>query len=62
MTYASKLVKSMELTDFPSKRRLSLEVIDLIIEKQEIAQNRRRSVCKSCFTMTSTDKSCYCDK
>jgi len=61
MTYASKLVRSMELTDFPGKRRMSLDVIDNIIIKAEIAENRRRNICKTCFTQTSTDKSCYCE-
>lgn len=61
MTYASRLRRMQELTDFPSKRRINAEVIDKIIEQREKAENRNRYVCKTCFTMTSTDKSCYCD-
>jgi len=62
MTYASILVKSMELRDFPGNRGLSPDIIDKIIEKREIAENRRRSICKVCFTMTSTSKACYCNE
>jgi hypothetical protein len=61
MTYASKLLKTMELRDFPGYKGLDLDIIDKIIEKREIAQNRRRYVCKVCNIMTSTSKSCYCD-
>ena len=61
MTYASKLLKTMELRDFPGHKGLNPEIIDNIIEKQERAANRRRNICKVCFTQTSTDKSCYCD-
>jgi hypothetical protein len=61
MTYASRLLKTMELTDFPAKKKLNPAMIDSIIEKAERAANRRRIVCKSCFTQTSTDKSCFCE-
>lgn len=61
MTYASKLLKTMELRDFPGYRGINPEIIDKIIENREKAQNRRRYVCKTCNIMTSTDKSCYCD-
>jgi len=61
MTYASKLLKTMELRDFPGHKGIDLDIIDKIIEKREIAQNRRRNICKTCFTMTSTSKACYCD-
>lgn len=61
MTYASKLLKTQLLRDFPGHKGLNPEIIDKIIEKQEIAANRRRNICKVCFTQTSTDKSCYCD-
>jgi hypothetical protein len=60
MTYASKLVKTMELRDFPGHKGINPDIIDKIIEKREIAQNRRRYVCKTCQIMTSTDGSCYC--
>jgi hypothetical protein len=61
MTYASILVKSQQLTDFPGNRKISADIIDKIVEKAEIARNRNRYVCKTCHMMTSTSKSCYCD-
>lgn len=61
MTYAAKLRAMQKLTDFPRKKGIHPEIIDSIIERQEKAQNRRRNLCKTCFTLTSTDKSCYCD-
>lgn len=61
MTYASKLVKTMELRDFPGHKGINPDIIDKIIEKREIAQNRRRNMCETCFCMTSTSKACYCD-
>jgi hypothetical protein len=60
MTYSSRLLKTMTLRDFPGHKGLNPDIIDNIIEKQERAVNRRRYICKVCFTMTSTDKSCYC--
>jgi len=60
MTYSSKLLKTMELRDFPGHKGISLDVLDEIIEKRERRANKRRNLCKVCFTMTSTDKTCFC--
>ena len=62
MTYASKLLKTMELTDFPGSKKIRADIIDEIVERRIIAENRNRYVCNVCFTMTSTSKTCYCNE
>jgi hypothetical protein len=61
MTYASILVKTQQLRNFPGQKSISADIIDKIVENREKAQNRNRNVCKTCHMMTSTSKSCYCD-
>jgi len=60
MTYASRLVRTQELRNWPKPPSMDLDTIDRILDEKEKMLNRRRSICPVCMTQTSTSGSCFC--
>jgi hypothetical protein len=60
MSYSSTLRAKQLLTNWPDSKKLSLDAIDYILDKEAVRIMKRRTLCKVCFTYSSTNQTCNC--